>query len=98
MTSLHLPFSAAARPSNPIAQFLVRLHRANPVLFWTGALNVALALLALALLPFDHRTVTGLAVWIKPLKFALSVTAFAWTLGWLLGYLPDVAQRSVRRL
>jgi hypothetical protein len=98
MTSLTLPFSASAHPSNPIARLLMRLRRANPVLFWTGALNVALALLALALLPFDQRTVTGLAVWIKPLKFALSITAFVWTLGWLLGYLPAVAQRSVRRL
>jgi hypothetical protein len=74
------------------------LHRVNPVLSWTGWLNVAFAALALALLPFDHRLVTGALVWIKPLKFSLSIIAFAWTLGWLLADLPAIAQRSVRRL
>ena len=74
------------------------LHRVNPVLSITGWLNVALLLLALALLPFDERTVTGLPVWIKPIKFCLSVIAFVWTLGWLLADLPARAQRSVRGL
>ena len=71
------------------------LHRANPVLSWTGWLSVALAVLALLLLPLDHRLVTGALVWIKPLKFALSIIAFTWTLGWLLADLPAAAQRSV---
>jgi len=82
----------------PIADFLARLRRDNPALFWTGALNMALALLALALLPFDHRMVTGLPVWMKPLKFSLSIVAYSWTLGWLLARLPTPAQRSVHRL
>ncbi|GAB2875017.1 hypothetical protein [Hymenobacter ruber] len=72
------------------------LHSVNPVLSWTGWLNVALAVLALALLPFDHRHVVGALVWLKPLKFALSITVFAWTLGWLLADLPAAAQRSVQ--
>jgi hypothetical protein len=77
---------------------LRRLHRANPLLSGTGWLNVALAALALALLPLDHRLVTGALVWLKPLKFALSIIAFVWTLAWLLASLPPAAQRSVRRL
>jgi hypothetical protein len=72
------------------------LHRVNPVLSWTGWLNVALAVLALVLLPLDHRLVTGAPVWIKPLKFSLSIIAFAWTLGWLLADLPQTAQRAVQ--
>ena len=81
-----------------VRETLRRLHRANPALSWTGWLNVALAGLALLLLPLDHRHVTGLLVWFKPLKFAVSVMFFAWTLGWLLADLPAAAQRSVRRL
>ena len=74
------------------------LHRANPVLSATGWLNAGLAALALALLPCDHRLVTGVLVWLKPLKFALSVLVYAWTLAWLLADLPAAAQRSVRRI
>ena len=83
---------------NHLREALRVLHRTNPVLSWTGWLNVALLLLALVLLPFDERTVTGLPVWIKPIKFCVSVIAFVWTLGWLLADLPAGAQRSVRRL
>jgi hypothetical protein len=37
-------------------------------------------------------------VWIKPIKFCLSVVAFVWTLGWLLAALPARAQRWVSRI
>jgi hypothetical protein len=67
-------------------------------LSWTGWLNVGLAALALVLLPLDQRHVTGALVWVKPLKFSLSIVAYAWTLGWLLASLPAPAQRAVRRL
>ncbi len=92
--------AAAAAGSWPQrAQAALRvLHRANPALSWTGWLNVGLLLLALALLPFDQRQVTGALVWLKPIKFCLSVIAFVWTLGWLLADLPAAAQRAVRRL
>jgi hypothetical protein len=91
------PLSAIAPSASTVGEALRVLHRVNPVLSWTGWLNVALAVLALALLPFDHRLVTAL-VWAKPLKFALSIIAFAWTLGWLLADLPAAAQRSVQLL
>ncbi|MBF9237209.1 hypothetical protein I2I05_07350 [Hymenobacter sp. BT683] len=74
------------------------LHRANPALSWAGWLNVGLLLVAVVLLPLDQRTVTGALVWVKPIKFCLSVIAFVWTLGWLLADLPGPAQRAVRWL
>ena len=74
------------------------LHRINAPLAWMGWLSVGLAVLAGVLLPFDHRLVTGLPVWMKPLKFALSIAAYAWTLAWLLADLPAPAQRAVRRV
>ena len=101
-----LSLARRAAPTNPtpaprpwvIADALRALRRANPPLAATGWLNVGLALLALGLLPFDHRLVTGALVWLKPLKFSLSVAAYAWTLAWLLAALPAPAQRAVRRL
>ena len=89
--------AASAWPS-AVREWLRTLHRVNPALSWTGWLNVGLAAGVLVLLPLDHRLVTGALVWLKPLKFALSIAAFAWTLGWLLADLPAVAQHSVRRL
>jgi len=94
------PRKATAAPTvaQLLTRALARLRRTDPALYYTGWLNVGLAGLALALLPFDHRLVTGLPVWMKPLKFSLSIIAYAWTLGWLLADLPAVAQRQVRRI
>ena len=92
-----LPLSPATT-AGPVRESLRVLHRVNPALSWTGWLNVALAALALGLLLVDQRLVAGAPAWLKPLKFALSITAFAWTLGWLLADLPAPAQRSVQLL
>ncbi|RZK62632.1 MAG: hypothetical protein EOO59_02020 [Hymenobacter sp.] len=54
--------------------------------------------MAVALLPLDHRLVMGAPVWLKPLKFSLSIVAYTWTLAWLLADLPAPAQRAVRRI
>ncbi|MFC6224756.1 hypothetical protein ACFP2F_16020 [Hymenobacter artigasi] len=88
-------FSPLSPAASPVREALRVLHRVNPALSWTGWANVALAALALGLLLLDHRLVAGAPVWLKPLKFALSITAFTWTLGWLLADLPAAAQRSV---
>jgi hypothetical protein len=90
--------SPSATVANSLAAALRMLHRVNPTLSYTGWLNVGLAALALALLPLDHRHVTGALVWIKPLKFSLSIVVYTWTLAWLLADLPAPAQRAVRRL
>ena len=91
-------FSPLSPAAGPVREALRLLHRVNPALSWTGWLNVALAALALVLLLVDHRLVAGAPVWLKPLKFSLSIIAFAWTLGWLLADLPAAAQRSVQLL
>jgi hypothetical protein len=48
---------------------------------------IALAAIALVGLVIDHRTITGMPLWTKPLKFALSVFIYSVTLSWLLGQL-----------
>jgi hypothetical protein len=49
--------------------------------------NVALLVLSLAALPFDHRTILGLNPWVKPIKFEISVIIFLLTMGALLAAL-----------
>jgi len=51
-----------------------------------GAL--ALFFVALILMQADSREVTGLNVWIKPMKFMLSIWIYTWTMAWMLDYLP----------
>ncbi len=70
------------------AEFVRTLHRADPVLSVTGWFHVALLAAMLCIAPWDSRTVLGLNPWIKPMKFAASITLYVWTLGWYLRYLP----------
>ena len=64
------PAGPTAIPSTPpVREWLRTLHRVNPALSWTGWLNVALAVLALVLLPFDQRQVTGALVWLSTLNW-----------------------------
>jgi hypothetical protein len=81
-----------------LASALHTLHRANAPLAWAGWANVGLAVLALVLLPLDQRHVAGALVWLKPLKFSLSIVAYAWTLAWLLASLPAAVQGAVRTI
>jgi hypothetical protein len=72
------------------------LVRRNPLLAYAGGLNLAAGLFFLFLSAMDAREVLGLNVWIKPLKFSLSIALFLWTMAWLLAYLPQ--RRLVRSL
>ena len=47
---------------------------------------------------FDSRLVMGINVWIKPIKFAASITIYVWTIAWLLEYLclPNWANRIIQ--
>lgn len=56
-------------------------------LLWLSVAMTALAAVALVGLVVEPRTVTGLPLWSKPLKFALSITIYALTLSWLIGQL-----------
>lgn len=70
------------------AGLLAEIRRRDAVLYWTAWLHVGLLAAMMLVAPFDHRTVMGLNPWIKPMKFATSITIYLWTLAWLLGDLP----------
>lgn len=58
-------------------------YRKQP-LFWNG---IAMAALTVAILPFlilDTRTLLGVNVWIKPLKFSLSLGLYSFTTIWVM--------------
>lgn len=62
-----------------------------------GCAGVLLLLCAIAWM-FDTRTLSGVSVWVKPLKFQLSFGLHLLTLAWLLRYLaaPESARRWAR--
>lgn len=68
--------------------WLAEVYRRDRVLALAGWSHLALLALMLSVAPFDSRTVMGLNPWIKPLKFAVSDTAYLWTLAWLLPHAP----------
>jgi len=82
---------------NRPGQFLRELYRRNRVLAITGWINLALLAGMLVIFPFDSRLVMGINLWIKPIKFALSIAIYVWTVAWLLEYLrlPSWAKRIV---
>jgi hypothetical protein len=67
--------------------FFRELHRRSRVLAITGWIHLALLAGALVIARFDSRLVMGINPWIKPSKFALSITIYVWTVAWLLAYL-----------
>lgn len=70
-------------------QFLKSLWETNKPLTATGLLMLPVLVLSLAGLYFDPRLITGAPAWLKPAKFAVSISIYTLTLAWIFRYLPD---------
>jgi len=60
--------------------------RHRPLIALAALMAVALVISGIAAV-IDPRTLTGLNVWFKPIKFAISIGIYAITLSWLIGQL-----------
>jgi hypothetical protein len=69
-------------------------RRGHPGLYWLSVTMAALVLVTTALALGDQRVLLGAPLWLKPLKFALSIMLYAAALAWMLSRLPG---RSMRR-
>ena len=75
---------------------VTRLRQADTPLTVTGLLMLAVLAVALAGLAIDPRIVTGVPVWLKPAKFAVSIALYAFTLAWIFTFIPAwVATRRI---
>lgn len=63
------------------------LAERSPLLWYSAIAFFVLYVVFLALMPFDSRSILGLDPWIKPSKFAISITIYLVTMAWLVGYL-----------
>lgn len=94
-----MPTTFVRLPSSPVrasppARAWRRLLEGDRRLAVFGLVLLAAALpLALAA-GLDDRTLRGVNVWVKPLKFALSIALFAWTSAWFAGLLPAAVRRG----
>ena len=82
---------------NTLGRFFRELDRRSRVLAVTGWIHLALLAGMTVISLFDSRLVMGTNVWIKPIKFAASITIYVWTVAWLLEYLrlPNWAKRII---
>jgi hypothetical protein len=74
----------------PLLRRLLRVNRALTLVGLVMLLTLVGTLVGLAV---DPRVITGAPAWLKPAKFALSTSIYAFTLVWLLGFV-----RGHRRL
>jgi hypothetical protein len=74
------------RTRNSGKTFLQRSWHTNWPLTMLGVAMVLVFLAALAGILLDHRVITGAPAWLKPAKFAISVSIYCFTFVWLLGF------------
>ncbi len=85
------PTRAIAPLRNPLSELFTRERR----LALYGAVLLALLLPMALAWGLDERMLRGANVWVKPMKFAFSIAALAFTTAWFVGHLP-AARRSGR--
>lgn len=70
------------------------LRAREPRLAWFGLVMLLAAVPALIALGLDDRALRGVGIWMKPLKFFVSVGVFALTTAWFVGLLPAAERRG----
>jgi len=72
------------------AGWLSELYRRDRTLARTGTAMFVLLIVFALLALVDTRTILGINPWIKPMKFAVSLGIFLWTLAWFMAEVrPD---------
>ena len=66
-----------------------RLWRGSAPLTAVATLMIVVAVASLAAMVIDQRIITGAPAWLKPLKFAVSIAVYSFTLAWIFTLLPS---------
>jgi hypothetical protein len=72
-----------------VIEFFEELRARNEALFLFGCFNLIVALYCFVNVFADEHYVQGANAWFKPLKFALSIAIYSWSMAWYLHYLTD---------
>jgi len=87
MTALSHPRRAS--DVSPSARLFAELHRRQPHLAAVSGLFLLATLPLLLALLIDTRTLNDISVWVKPIKFLVSLALYYATLAWFCAYLPQ---------
>ena len=86
-------FAAITQDKGPkrgaLQHLLHRALAANPALIILGGAMLITFLATLVGVFVDHRVITGAPAWLKPAKFAISVSVYCFTFVWLLGFVEN---------
>ena len=74
-----------------------QLYLRDPVLTIVGGLHLVIFAATMILFLVDGRQILGINAWIKPMKFAISITIYLWTMAVLLSLLdiPTIMHRAI---
>ena len=75
--------------------FIKILFDRSKLFTWLGIILLVQSLVLIALIPFHELEVLGINSLLKPLKFALSLWIYSWTMAYLVHYFND--KKMVRR-
>jgi hypothetical protein len=74
---------------NPLNNAIKSIQKNNIILFWLGFVHFFIFIALLVYYPFNEVIVLGINSMIKPIKFALSIWIYSWTMAIILSYLNN---------
>lgn len=87
------PFAGATRIARRVGEvyrsFVRREFDINRPLTILGGVMLLTLLATIVGLFLDHRVITGAPAWLKPAKFAISISVYCFTVVWLLGFVEN---------
>lgn len=72
-----------------VVQFFRALYRRNRLLTGLGWLLVVILAGIIALMAADRREVEGVDLWLRPLRYTLSLLIYCWTVAWIGRYVSQ---------
>ena len=72
----------------PIARVFQTVKTESPAIYWVTMAHIVMGIICLFGLAVDDRTLMGVNVWLKPLKFTISIAVFLMTVGYLITKYP----------
>ncbi|ASV29060.1 hypothetical protein [Maribacter cobaltidurans] len=71
-----------------IGKLFTKVKKESPILFWVAMVITIMGIGCLIGLFIDERTLMGVSVWLKPLKFSISISLYLLTVGYLITKYP----------